>query len=216
MPDYIPMKFSSPTTPPSPLSVEFSLVVEDKHQATSENNEIVSINPECPAFLQQTAENTRDNLFLRLINHPLASLGPETVSGFQYFLSGRGDTVGAVEGVSGNGIAKPLSVSWLENEKKAQQFEIVQSTLVKRIQKDLTNLLKTMKMGETKTLSVPNPNQYVTAIKAPPGLNLQPRTVDFANRVGEATLELLPHLTVKKNSKLVPDTVSGQITIKLH
>ena len=124
---------------PKQLPIEFSLVVEDKHQTPSKNNEIVSVNVECPTSLQQTARDTRNNLFLKLINDERGSLLPQAVDNFKYFLSGQGDTVGNPTGVSGKGIPKPLPVSWLEN-RKPSQFADAQESLVKEIFLDILRL----------------------------------------------------------------------------
>ena len=64
----VPMQPGTFNIIPKLLPIEFSLVVEDKHQTPSKNNEIVSLNVECPTSLQQTARDTRKNLFLKLIN----------------------------------------------------------------------------------------------------------------------------------------------------
>jgi hypothetical protein len=210
LPDYIPMK-SSGLTFPTPMPIEFSLVVEDKHQTKSTNTEIITVNAECVDFMQRTAENTRNNLFLRLINHDFAFLVPQTVNNFQYFLMGKGDTVGMLEGVSGKGNPKPLPIDWLENEPKAFQYNLAQEKLLKEIQQDLRNLLNTMKNGETKTLPLTKP--YTERILTP-GFSVNPRVVDFANSVGQANLELIPHLTITKN-RFLPDVITGEIKLLL-
>jgi hypothetical protein len=51
------------------------------------------VNTECPAVTQDRAVDTRNNLFLYLINNQSAYLLPQAVSNFRYFLSGHGDTV---------------------------------------------------------------------------------------------------------------------------
>lgn len=210
LPDYIPMK-SSGLAFPTPMPIEFSLVVEDTHQTKSTNTEIVTVNAECVDFMQKTAENTRNNLFLRLINHDFAFLLPQTVNNFQYFLMGKGDTVGMLEGVSGKGIPKPLPIAWLENEPKAFQYNLAQDKLLKEIQQDIRNLLNTMKNGETKTL--PLTKLYTERILTP-GFSVNPRVVDFANSVGQANLELIPHLTITKN-RFLPDVITGEIKLVL-
>ncbi len=159
-----------------------------------------------------TQRGTRNNLFLRLINNPFAFLVPQTVNNFQYFLSGKGDTIGMLEDVSGKGIPKPLPITWLENEPKAFQYNKAQVTLLNQIQQDIRNLLNSMKNGETKTL--PLSKQYNERILTPPGISINPRVIDFANSVGQANLELIPHLTITKN-RFLPDVITGEIKLIL-
>jgi len=212
LPNYIPMEFTSLSTPPRPLPIEFSLVVEDRHQTKSQNNEKVSVNVECPSSLINNA-NTAYNIFNKLRNFPSgATLLPQTVDNFNYFLSGRGDTVGMPEGVSTKGSQpKPLPVLWLEINPKAPQYKEAQINLGIKILGDIEVLLKTMKSGETKHLPITTYVQTIGEYGEHFPISLF-RGLDFQNAVHSAPLEATFDLIVTKRA-ILPNLVSG--TVKL-
>jgi hypothetical protein len=210
LPDYIPAQFTSRTTPPNLLPIEFSLEVVDNRGMKSTNTDTskVSIDIECLSGDLAKANNARD-FFQKLINHFLAVGFPQTVDNFRYFLSGGGDIVGKPLEVSGQGVPDPLPVQWLDD---AGEFELAQSQLVSKIEKDIKEMLKGMKVGETRTLPFDGSDgRYKHVIKSKNALV----GTDFENAVGSAIAYAYPHLQITKTGTFSSDRASGNIQFKL-
>jgi hypothetical protein len=212
-PNYIPSEFTSSSTPPKLLPLEFSLQVTDNHGLKSTNDATVSLDVVCDPNDQAKAEKAR-SFFLGLINFPGGSLkSPETVDNFKYFLSGRGDTQGLSQGVTGKGIPQPLPIQWLDNE---QEFITAQRVISRDIINDLDKLLKTMQPGETKQFINPNAQPYSYDITDTRKIyHFDKIPSDFTTAVGSAEIFADVDLKVTKGSRFVADEVSGKVILRL-
>jgi hypothetical protein len=216
VPNYIPSEFTSLGTAPRLLPLEFSLQVTDNHGLKSTNDATVSLNVVCGASDQAKAEKAR-NFFLGMINYPGGSLKfPETINNFQYFLSGKGDTQGLTQGVTGNGVAESLPVGWLDN---ALEFKSAQRKIGGDMARDIFNMLRGMNDGESRQLvksyagakyDIRDSQKiyYWTPVGSIPS--------DFTTAVGSANVIADVDLTVTKSSSIFgSDRVSGKVVLLL-
>jgi hypothetical protein len=210
-PNYIPSEFTSSSTPPKLLPLEFSLQVTDNHGLKSTNDATVSLDVVCDQNDQAKAEKAR-TFFLGLINLPLGSLkSPETVDNFKYFLSGRGDTQGLTQGVTGNGIPQPLPIQWLDNE---QEFKTAERVMGSDMKKDLNQMLKSMQPGQTKQLAKTYPYDVTDKRKV---YHFDKVPSDFTTAVGSAKIFADVDLKITKGSQIFgSDIVSGTVILRLQ
>ena len=213
MPYFVPYQFTSISTPPTLLPIEFSLVVTDNHSTKSQPDKL-SINMECSSPDQKSGEHFRDLLRAAIIfNNEFPSLNPQTADNMRYFLSGAGDIIphrdpkGDFVGVTENDNPKPLPINWLEN---TSYFQKAQQNLAKLIFKDVNDLLKQMKVGESRILINPPDKPYDVHIETSGNLPF-----DFVSAIGSAPAFADVSLTITKGSLFKANTISGKIELKL-
>jgi hypothetical protein len=165
----------------------------------------VSLEVVCSADDKASGAYFRD--FLRraiIFNRQFPLLYPQAADNFRYFLAGAGDTQGLPVGITGNGVPKPLPVNWLD---KTNEFQKAQDKLAKEIDKDISEMLKQMKVGETRALpDKPYPTFINTQGNIP---------TDFVAAVGSAPAVAYPHLVVTKGGFFKGNTISGNVELKL-
>jgi hypothetical protein len=211
MPYFVPYQFTSLSTPPTLLPIEFSLMVTDTHGTKSQPDKL-SINMECSASDKRRGEHFRDLLRGAIIfNNEFPSLNPQTADNMRYFLSGAGDIIpnrdpkGNFVEVTENDNPKPLPIEWLEN---TRYFQKAQQDLAKLILKDVNDLLKQMKVGESRILNPTDPYQVhiETSGNFP---------TDFVTAIGSAPAFADVSLTITKGSLFKANSISGKIELKL-
>jgi hypothetical protein len=212
MPYFVPYQFTSISTPPKLLPIEFSLVVTDTHGTKSQPDKL-SINMECSAFDKTRGEYFRDLLRGAIIlNNEFPFLNPQTADNMRYFLSGAGDIIpnrdakGNFVGVTENDNPKPLPIEWLEN---TSYFQKAQKDLAKLILKDVNDLLKQMEVGESRILNPAIP--YRVHIETSGNI-----PVDFVTAIGSAPAFADVELIITKSGFFKANTISGKIELKLE
>lgn len=219
VPDYIPAEYTSDSTPPKLLPIDFSLDVKDNHGLKSDKPSEIELQVECNSADQQAAEYARD--FVNQIIDPsnyvksvISKQGyPQAIDNFGYWLHGKGDIRGLPEGITGKGVAKPLNINWLDS---ASEFRNAETTIMRQIQDEISTQLKQMSNGQTQQF-VPSNNVYVAYITDKdkgyigiPGAHLP---TDFTVAVGAATVQVIPDLIITK--KTGGSIVSGSLKLML-
>ena len=218
VPDYVPAEYTSSTTPPKLLPIDFSLSVADSHGLKSKETSDIGIDVKCNSQDQQAAEYARD--FVNQIIDPsfILKVGskagyPQAIDNFGYWLHGRGDLEGLPLDVTGKGVAKPLNVGWLDS---TSEFKKAQSTKMDQIQDEIRIQLKQMSNGQTQHF-IPSVGVYENFItdkdKGYIGLPGAKLPTDFTVAVGSAIVQVVPDLTITK--KTGGFTVSGTIHLRL-
>lgn len=213
VPNYVPAKFTSFTTPPQLLPLKFSLEVTDNHGLKSTNDASVSLDVICSPSDQAKAEKAR-SFFLGMINFPGGSVKfPETIDNFRYFISGNGDTQGLTQGITGNGVPQPLPVQWLDD---ASEFQIAERKMSGEIEKDIHQVLRGMKNGESRQMVKTYSYDVTDRQKIYHWTPFGRLASDFTTAVGSANIFANVDLTVTKaSSRLGSDSVSGKVVLSL-
>jgi hypothetical protein len=213
VPNYVPAKFTSFTTPPQLLPLKFSLQVTDNHGLKSTNDASVSLDVICSPSDQTKAEKAR-SFFLGMINFPGGSVKfPETIDNFRYFISGKGDTQGLTQGVTGNGASQPLPVQWLDN---TQEFQIAERKMSGEIEKDIGLMLRGMQNGESRKMVKTYSYDVTDRKKIYHWTPIGRIPSDFTTAVGSANIFANVDLTVTKaSSRFGSDSVSGKVVLSL-